>query len=228
MLDGSNPLRVIFFGDSICVGQHVSVHRGWVNQVSARLETLAARLDVPLCVANASVNGDTTRMALERMPKDVQQHGVAVLLVQFGLNDCNYWVTDSGVPRVSQAAFAANLVEIVERGYRFGARRVLLNTNHPSGRDREPLAPLGEPYERSNERYNTTVREVARSLGEKVVMTDLEAAFRQHTGGSRERLLELLRPEPDLLHLSEAGHDLYAQLLGPVLERALLGAIEGR
>ena len=42
-------------------------------------------------------------------PYDVQSHEVDVLVVGFGMNDCNYWMTDKGVPRVSQNAFRANL-----------------------------------------------------------------------------------------------------------------------
>lgn len=219
------PIRVVFFGDSIYVGQYVSAHRGWVTQISARLEAIAAEQRVSLCVVNASVNGNTTRLALERMPQDVQNDGADVLLVQFGLNDCNYWQTDGGVPRVSPKAFAANLEEIVERGRRFGATRVLLDNNHPSGRDQDPLPALGEPYERSNERYNEIIRRVAHELGDRVVFTDVEAAFKRHTRGSRERLLELLQGAPDLIHLSEAGHDFYREVLGPVVERAFLDVI---
>jgi lysophospholipase L1-like esterase len=218
-------MRLVFFGDSICVGQYVPTHETWVSLLSARLRRVAEAQGVELSVANASVNGNTTRAALERMPQDVQKDGADLLLVQFGLNDCNYWQTDVGVPRVSPKAFAANLEEIVERGRRCGASRVLLNSNHPSGRDQDPLPGLGEPYERSNERYNEIVRSVAQQLGARVVFTDVEAAFKRHTAGCRERLLSLLLDAPDLIHLSKAGHAFYAEILGPVVERALLDVI---
>ena len=222
------PLRVVFFGDSICYGQHVSLHSGWVSQLAARLEVAARSQGAAVCVANASVNGNTTRMALERMAHDVQKDGADVLLIQFGLNDCNYWQSDCGVPRVSPRAFAANLEEIVSRAEAFGVGRVLLNNNHPTARDQEPLAGFGRPYERSNERYNEITRALARELGARVQFTDVEAAFRRGTQGSRERLLELLRPHPDLLHLNQAGHDFYVELLAPVLERALGDVIASR
>lgn len=223
-----HALRVVFFGDSICVGQHVSPHRAWVTQVSRRLERVAAEAGVRVCAANASVNGNTTRLALERMPQDVQKDGVDLLLIQFGLNDANYWQTDGGVPRVSPAAYAANLEEIVARGYAFGARAVLLNTNHPTARDQEPLPHFGQPYERSNERYNGIVREVAARLRDRVTLTDVEAAFRERCAGQREALLGLLQPAPDLLHPNEAGHDLYVEIVGPVVERALVSVIDAR
>lgn len=212
---------MVFFGDSICVGQYVTVHRGWVSRLSERLEGVASRGGASLCVVNASINGNTTRLALERMPQDVQKDGVDLMVVQFGLNDCNYWLTDEGLPRVSPEAFAANLTEIVRRGFACGAKRILLNNNHPTARDQESLRLLGQPYERSNERYNDITRTIARGLGDRVIFTDVEMAFHQRTGGRRERLLELLQPAPDLLHLSEAGHDLYLEIVGPTLERAL-------
>jgi len=221
-------VRLVFFGDSICVGQYVPTPHTWVSRLSGKLHRVAEAHGVELSVVNASVNGSTTRAALERMPQDVQKDGADVLLVQFGLNDCNYWQTDAGVPRVSPQAFAANLEEIVERGRRSGASRVLLNNNHSSGRDQDPLPGLGEPYERSNERYNEIVRSVAQRLGDRVVFTDVEAAFKRHTGGCRERLLALLLAAPDLIHLSEAGHAVYAEILGPVVERALLDVIGER
>lgn len=219
------PLRVVFFGDSICVGQQVSPHRTWVARLAARLEQVAAAAGTGLLAVNASVNGNTTRLALERMPQDVQKDGVDVLLVQFGLNDANYWETDRGVPRVSPEAFAANLAEIVERGYRFGARQVVLHTNHPTARDQAPLPHFGQPYESSNRRYNAIVREVAARLSGRVELTDVEAAFRGRTGDRRERLLELLQPAPDWLHPNEAGHDLYLEVAGPPLERAVAAAL---
>jgi len=215
------PIRIVFFGDSISVGQYVSVHRGWVSQLSRRLTALAEERGASVRVANASVNGNTTRLALERMPQDVQKDGVDLLVVQFGLNDCNYWQTDGGVPRVSPRAFAANLEEIVARGYRFGAGSVVLATNHPSGRDLHPMSPTGEPYQAGNVRYNAIIREVAGALAGRVVLADVEAAFLERTAGRRESLLPLLLPDPDLLHLSGRGHDVYVEILGPVLEREL-------
>lgn len=221
----STPLHLVFFGDSMCVGQFVSLEKGWVTKVAAAL----GRLDLgrPLVVTNSSVNGDTTRMALERMPLAVQRYEAEVVVVQFGFNDCNHWMTDHGNPRVSARAFGANLIEIVERARASGARQVVLHTNHPTGRDQEPMKGTTVAYQRSNERYNDVIRSVAEELGGRVVLNDLDASFQERTGGRRARLLELLQPAPDLLHLSEAGHDLYAELTLPVIEQAIRDAAAG-
>ena len=142
MPSATRPIcQLVFFGDSICNGQGVSIYRGWVTRLSAVAEALSGELGYEIIVVNASVNGSTTRQALERMPYEVQSHGVDILLVQFGLNDCNFWVTDRGLPRVSPEGFEANLVEIIQRGFHFGAKAVFLHTNHPIGKtlDAQPF-----------------------------------------------------------------------------------------
>jgi acyl-CoA thioesterase-1 len=218
------PLRVTFFGDSICVGQGVSIFNGWVTRVAGRLEELGAREGRNIVVTNASVNGNTTRQALERMPYEVQSHGVDVLIVQFGLNDCNYWETDHGMPRVSPDGFAANLKEIVARGRKFGAQRILLHNNHPTTRDSENMAHTDKTYEDSNRQYNAIVRDVAAEGEEAVIFTDIEAAFRNLVGTNRERLAELLLD--DGLHLSRSGHDLYFDVAAAKIERAVAELID--
>jgi lysophospholipase L1-like esterase len=205
-------MNVIFFGDSICNGQYVCLSRGWVGRIAAQLSDWAAEHGQSVIVANASINGRTTRQALEDMPRDVQKPGVDLLVVQFGMNDCNLWETDRGLPRVSPAAFAANLREIIERGWTFGARAIALHTNHPSGRDRPPFAKAPCTYEEQNRTYNQIIRDVAHS-DSRLHLHDMEALFLRHTGGDRGRLHRLLLP--DLLHLSEEGHDLYFQHVAP-------------
>jgi len=217
------PLRVTFFGDSICVGQGVSIHSGWVTRIAAELDQISQSRGRELVVTNASVNGNTTRQALERMPYEVQSHGVDVLIVQFGLNDCNYWVTDKELPRVSPAVFDANLREIIERGRIFGARQIILQNNHPTTRDQDLLPGGNTTYEASNRRYNAIIRSVAAELTYLVSFTDVEAAFDRITGGDRRKLMSLLLP--DGLHLSRSGHDVYFDVAGDKIKRCVLGIL---
>ena len=95
------------------------------------------------------------------------------MTIQFGLNDCNCWETDRGLPRVSEAAFVANLVEMIERGRVFGASEIVLSTNHRTLR--RDVLPCGDVYEDRNAHYSETVREVADETG--VVLCDIRAAF---------------------------------------------------
>jgi lysophospholipase L1-like esterase len=207
-------MKVYFFGDSICFGQYVSPHRVWVAQIARRLEE---ELGPAIVVQSPSVNGNTTRMALERMPHDVQAHLPDLVYIQFGMNDCNHWVSDRGLPRVGAEAFAANLMEIIGRARAAGARRVLLATNHPTPKT-ELLAGTGFSYQDSNEAYNALVREVASAAGPDLQLVDNEESW-LHTLQQGATLTDLLLP--DGIHLGSAGHDRYFEFVYPFVERAV-------
>jgi acyl-CoA thioesterase I len=215
----TKALHVFFFGDSICWGQGVSPHAGWVGRISQHLDAVGQEVGRSVLVANAGVNGNTTRLALERMHHDVLSHGCDVLLVQFGMNDCNYWRTDNGVPRVSPAAFKANLHEIMDRGRAAGVRRLFLNTNHPSARYAE-MPPSHVRYQDSNALYNELTREVARERDD-VRLIDVETRFREAIEAGLSTIDALVLPEPDMLHLSLRGHDLYFSFVSPQVESAV-------
>jgi lysophospholipase L1-like esterase len=218
-----NPLiNVLFFGDSICVGQYVSIHKGWVTRTSALLAELGKKIGRTIIVTNSSANGRTTRQALEHMPYEVQSKDVDIMIVQFGMNDCNYWQSDRGIPRVSPRAFAANLHEIIARGFHFGMEKILINSNHPTGLESDLMPHANISYQESNEQYNAIIREVAANCGPSVTLNEIETVFKKYAGGDRKRLEELLLPAPDLLHLSKKGHDLYFETVYPKVEQAVL------
>ena len=185
----------------------MSIHAGWVTRIAQQLADIAAARAHDILVTNAFTNGCTTRQALERMSYEVQTHGVDILIVQFGLNDCNYWLTDHGLPRVSSAAFAANLIEIVMRGRTFGAQHIFLNTNHPTTRNQELFPNTSITFEQSNRQYNQIIRDVAAGMADFVSLNDVEAVFDEATGTDSERLEPLLMD--DGLHPGRSGHDLY-------------------
>jgi lysophospholipase L1-like esterase len=184
--------RFVFFGDSICHGQHVSIDSIFATRVARDLRDRYPGL----IVENRSINGNTTRQALERLSYDATSHHPDAVYVQFGINDCNVWATDFGESRVSLDAYRANLAEIIAKCRAAGARRVLLGTNH--------ACRLGPEYSARLDRYNESVRTLASSLGVRLV--DIAGAWSGH-----DLLLE------DGVHLSQAGHDLYYGLLRPII-----------
>ncbi|MGH8193721.1 MAG: SGNH/GDSL hydrolase family protein [Woeseiaceae bacterium] len=212
------PIRVTFFGDSICVGQGVSIYQGWVTRIAKDLDDYGTEIGRGILVTNASFNGRTTRQALEDMPYSVQSHGVDICLVQFGLNDCNHWLTDKGLPRVSRGAFSENLREIVSRAIHFGAFRIMLNTNHPTDLDREVMPGAVITYEASNRNYNEAIRALAPELDPRVRLQDIEDCFRRRIAAGTPIETLLL---PDGLHLSEQGHRLYFDLVRPAIRAAV-------
>lgn len=187
--------RVIFFGDSICHGQHVSLERTFVARLAAYYN---GHVVPPIVVENRSINGNTTRQALERLSYDVTSHAPDLVYVQFGLNDCNVWQTDFGRPRVAPAAYRGNLVEIVEKIRAAGTRTVIVATNHPCA--------LGEEYESRLVRYNQLACDAARETG--ALLFDTRRVARPFDTAAMLY--------PDGIHLSEAGHDFYFDMLRPV------------
>ncbi|MDC0196961.1 SGNH/GDSL hydrolase family protein, partial [bacterium] len=137
-----------------------------------------------------SINGNTTRQALERMPFDVQRYGVDILCIQFGMNDCNYWETDRGLPRVSPDAYYSNLKEMVSRGFQFGARIVLLPTSHPTPH----IIPNEQnlSYEQNRRKYSSIVREVVAETNAELV--DIEKYFESKIS-QNVILTDLLMPD---------------------------------
>lgn len=216
-------MNIYFFGDSISFGQGVSVDLTWVNQIAQKLHEQFGENEIT--VINTSINGNTTRMALERMPYDVQSHEVDVLVLGFGMNDCNYWVTDQGVPRVSQNAFRANLQEIIDRAFHFGSRQVVVRTNHPSPR-KDYMINTTITYGESNRIYNEIIREVAGD-NPQVVFVDMEKEFekRECTGGDYEKGALTL---PDGVHLSRLGHEVYFACMYPVLSAIVDNMVKGK
>ena len=215
--------RLIFFGDSICVGQGVSIHKGWVTRLAAHITDFCGNRGREILVLNASINGNTTRQALERMPYDIQSHGVDFMIVQFGMNDCNCWQTDRGLPRVSLKAFGANLDEIITRAFAFGAKKIILNSNHPTTRDRENLPFTDITYQESNRRYNEAIRDIARTRKDGVMLNDIESHFENVLQAGKVKSLHDLLLE-DGLHLSERGHQVYYDAVEPMIDRLLLGS----
>jgi acyl-CoA thioesterase-1 len=192
--------NVIFFGDSISYGAFVSPHRVWVTQLSGVVER---EFGEEFLVINAAVSGNTTRMALERMPDHVQRYGCDVLCVQFGLNDGNqHYVGNEGLVRVSLDAYRANLLEIIARGYHVGAQAILLPTSHPTLR-----------RARSQPDYVAVTREIA-AVDNRIHLVDIEKKFQERLAAGQKLEEFLLK---DQVHLSHAGHDLYVEAFTPIL-----------
>ena len=63
-------MRFVFFGNSSCFGQCISPHLTWVSRIGSELHREAGTRDIT--IINSSVNGSTTRLALERIGNDLQ------------------------------------------------------------------------------------------------------------------------------------------------------------
>jgi lysophospholipase L1-like esterase len=220
-------MKFYLFGDSICFGQLVNAYKTWAVNLAVELAEIKD-YGVPFVVQNAGVNGNTTRQALQRMHYDVTSHRPDFMMIQFGMNDCNYWADDLSLPRVSPNSFIANLEEIVDRAVASGVRHCFLNTNHPSHKG--SFSHYSEvSYDESNAQYNQLVRDAHDRMignGQPVTLIDMEKIWLSHLDESPLIHLETFLLD-DGIHLSEEGHLVYTKFLIPKVI-AELSAIAGK
>lgn len=172
-------MKLVCIGDSITAAQHLDEgEAGWPSLLTG------------FEVYVAGVPGDTTRLALERFPRDVQSREPDLVVIQFGHNDCNRWQTDRGLPRVSPEAFVANLGEMTDRCRAFGASPYLCSLT-PSTRN-----PV---HAGDSRRYDELVRQVAAACGARLIdVSSVTATI-------------------DGIHLSAEGHRQYAAIVQAAL-----------
>jgi lysophospholipase L1-like esterase len=212
----THDLTIVHMGDSITYGQYLDPTLRWTTLIEERLRADHDHHEIR--TFNRGISGETTRMGLERFPRDVQDLAPQIMTLQFGLNDCNCWETDRGLPRVSEDAYRANLVEMIARARHFGAEQIILSTNHRTLR--LDTLPSGEVFEEANARYSEIVRDVAAETD--VDLCDIRRAF---GGFDHEQLADLLLPAPDVLHLSEEGNRVYFEAIWPHIEKAVAAAL---
>ena len=109
---------VLVLGDSISAGYGLSdPNKGWVSLLREVLKTKLIE------VSNASISGDTTQGGLSRIAAALERVKPAVVLVELGGND--------GLRGVMPEATTQNLISIVERCQKAGARVLLLGMRIP-------------------------------------------------------------------------------------------------
>lgn len=110
---------VLFLGDSITAGLHLSVERAW----PAALQRALFQEDVPFRLQNAGVSGDTTAGGLARTDW-VLRSKPDVVVIELGAND--------GLRTIALTDTEANLRAIVKRVRAAGARPLLMGMNVPT------------------------------------------------------------------------------------------------
>lgn len=195
-------MKITYLGDSITVGQHSDPAKRWTNLIDARLREHFTDVQS----RNLGINGETTRLALERFPQAVQAAPPDILTIQYGLNDCNCWQSDKGAPRVSDMAFQSNLEEMVNRAFLFGVKHVILLTNHPT--TRQNIMLNHKSYEKNNRYYSILIIGAAENTD--ATLCDTRSAFKG------KNISECVLT--DGLHPTELGYQIYADAIWSVIK----------
>ena len=205
--------EILFFGDSIFVGQGHSIYNEWLTRLAKDIEDSNEKY----LVINSSVNGRTSRQALEDMPYATNNLNIDSIIIQFGLNDCNHWVTDHGLPRVSPEAFQANILEIVSRAKAMGVKKIIVNNNHPTNVGL--LRNLNIDYDDWSRKYNQLIREIFQNSKDDIHFNDIEKKINKSMVKNNYLIKDFLMD--DGLHLSTTGHDLYYEIQKEFLEKII-------
>ena len=107
------------FGDSLSAAYGIAAQRGWVALLAERLER--ERLDYS--VVNASISGETTAGGLARLPRALERHRPAILVLELGAND--------GLRGLPVEAMRKNLDAMIGLARRAGAKVLLVGMRIP-------------------------------------------------------------------------------------------------
>jgi acyl-CoA thioesterase I len=151
---GERPV-VMVLGDSLSAAYGMSEQEGWV----ALLERRLAEEGSAWRVVNASISGDTTRGALTRLPRTLERHDPALVIIELGGNDGLRGVH----PNLMLEEMHNNLTELVRLSLDHGADVLLLGMHLPPN--------YGSHF---TERFHRIYHDVAREAGVVLVPFFLE------------------------------------------------------
>jgi len=212
------PGGIVMFGDSTTAERPGAVEKVYTDRVREALQGTGSTLSVH----NAGVGSNTTKNARDRLARDVLAHKPRVVVIQFGLNDAavDVWrQPPATASRVPLAEYEQNLRLMIATLREQNVKPVLMTTN-PTRWTSKLRDLYGKPPYRPDEpdgfdapvlaSYNEAVRRLAAELA--VPLVDVHAAF---TAQKADKLLL------DGMHPNDAGHQLIAELLLPVLRQQL-------
>jgi acyl-CoA thioesterase-1 len=178
---GSPVLLVL--GDSLSAAYNIGQDRGWVSLMQRRL----ARDGYPHRVVNASISGETSGGGLARLPRLLEEHRPAVVVIELGAND--------GLRALSAKVLGDNLRAMITASRAAGARVLLLGIRLPPN--------YGAAF---NARFEKVYAEVAAEAG-----VALEPFFLRGIAERRELML------PDGLHPAAEAQPMLLDNVWPTL-----------
>jgi acyl-CoA thioesterase-1 len=111
---GASERTILVLGDSLSAGYGIKPAQGWVALLGQRLHDQGYGYQV----VNASVSGETSGGGLQRLPRALELHRPAVVIVELGAND--------GLRGLSVPLTTDNLTKIVAASKTAGAQVLLV------------------------------------------------------------------------------------------------------
>ena len=110
---------ILVFGDSLSAAHGLRTEQGWVALLQKRLQTQGYEYET----VNASASGETTSGGLARLPRTLELHKPAILILELGAND--------GLRGLPLKTIRDNLTSLIELAQHAGARVLLIGIRIP-------------------------------------------------------------------------------------------------
>ncbi|HVN46296.1 MAG TPA: arylesterase [Steroidobacteraceae bacterium] len=178
---------ILVFGDSLSAAYGIRPEQGWVTLLAQRLQAQGYGYQV----VNASVSGETSSGGLERLPRALELHKPAIVILELGAND--------GLRGLPVSTMRENLAHMLQLSRAAGARVLLLGIRIPPN--------YGPRYTTG---FAAVYPELAQRYGVRLVPFLLEKVA-----------LDPTLMQQDGLHPNPAGQPLVLDTLWPDLEKLL-------
>ncbi|TVQ45978.1 MAG: arylesterase [Gammaproteobacteria bacterium] len=177
----SPPPTLAVVGDSLSAAYGMFADEGWVALLEARLDDIGH----PHRVINASISGETTSGGLARLPRLLERHAPAILIIQLGGND--------GLRGIDIPTLEGNLARMIELGQSAGSAVILTGIRIPRNYNDTYYEAFEAVYPTLAERYDVPMVEF---LLEGVALDPalMQADGIHPTAAAQPRLLENMWP----------------------------------
>lgn len=142
--DENRPV-ILVVGDSLSAGYGIAVDAGWVALLQRRLDNEGYGYRV----VNASVSGETTGGARARLPRALERHDPAIVVIELGGND--------GLRGLPLKQVRGNLEFMIERSQQAGAQVLLLGMRMPPNYGADYADGFYSMYAELGEKYGVAV-----------------------------------------------------------------------
>lgn len=177
---------ILVLGDSISAAWGINTEEGWVALLQQRLTNKQYNYHV----VNASVSGDTTRTALNRLDNALQQHQPGIIIVALGGND--------GLRGMPFSEIEASLSAIIEKSQRAGASVLLAGVRLPPNYGAYYNSRFAILFQNLSEKYKVPL--VPKILDQVADDSALMQADRIHpTAEGQKQVLENIWPQLETL-----------------------------
>ena len=192
-------MNIICLGDSITHAATFAESDRWPTVLQTKLNFIKPNF---YKVFNRGINGNTTMDGFERFPEEIIPLLPGLLIVEFGINDCNHHEWNI-IPRVGLEEYKSKLLEF-NRICKIYKSNIVYIVNHPLHNSPIPQGNEKDFYDNLKP-YNYIVLDVARQVKAPIIN------FPEIIKTQNIDLNEFL--DEDGIHLTINGNHTYAQIV---------------